>query len=268
MYLGARFMAGTAQEGLKASGRVARAMAVGGLALAALSLLVVMAGGPGYRWEWWDLGTAFSVLRWGAYGGLAAAIISLLGLAALALTRSAGHGRAFVSAGLGVILGTVVVIVPWNWRQTARRVPPIHDITTDTENPPAFIAILPLRKDARNPAEYGGPEIAAQQEAAYPDILPLVLDVPLPQAFERALAAAREMGWEIVAASAAEGRIEATATTFWFGFKDDVVVRITAADGGSRIDVRSVSRVGRSDLGTNARRIRNYLARLRETGPP
>lgn len=261
-------MDGTASMGPGAAGRSARAIAVLGLVLAVLSLLVVMAAGPGYRWEWWGLRTAFSVLRWGAYGGLAAAIVSLLGLAALAVTRSAGHGRAFVSAGLGLILGTVVAVVPWNWRQTARRVPPIHDITTDIENPPAFVAILPLRANAPNPVEYGGPEIAAQQKAAYPDIVPLVLDVPPPQAFERALAAAREMEWEIVDATAAEGTMEATATTFWFGFKDDVVIRITPADGGSRIDVRSVSRVGRSDLGTNARRIRGYLARLRQTGPP
>jgi uncharacterized protein (DUF1499 family) len=71
------------------------------------------------------------------------------------------------------------------------------------------------------------------------------------------------MGWEIVAADPAAGRIEATATTLWFGFKDDIVVRVSAAEQGSRIDVRSVSRVGRSDVGTNAKRIREYLAKLR-----
>jgi uncharacterized protein (DUF1499 family) len=70
------------------------------------------------------------------------------------------------------------------------------------------------------------------------------------------------MGWEVISSDSAEGRIEATATTFWFGFTDDVVVRITPTDGGSRIDVRSVSRVGRSDVGTNARRIKAYLARI------
>jgi uncharacterized protein (DUF1499 family) len=70
------------------------------------------------------------------------------------------------------------------------------------------------------------------------------------------------MGWEVVAAVPAEERIEATATTFWFGFKDDIVVRITSADGGSRIDVRSVSRVGRGDVGTNAKRIKAYLAQI------
>jgi uncharacterized protein (DUF1499 family) len=70
------------------------------------------------------------------------------------------------------------------------------------------------------------------------------------------------MRWEVVAADAAAGRIEATATTPWFGFRDDIVVRIVPADGGSRVDVRSVSRVGKGDLGVNARRIREFLGRL------
>ena len=112
----------------------------------------------------------------------------------------------------------------------------------------------------RNTAD---PEIAAQQRQAYPDVVPLVLESPADVAFGRALEAARGMGWEIVAADSSAGRIEATATTAWFGFKDDVVVRVTPEDGRSRVDVRSVSRVGMSDVGTNAARIRAYLARLR-----
>jgi uncharacterized protein (DUF1499 family) len=87
--------------------------------------------------------------------------------------------------------------------------------------------------------------------------------VPPDVAFDKALAAAREMGWDIVDAKPAEGRIEATDTTFWFGFKDDVVIRISPTSEGSRIDVRSVSRVGRSDIGTNAKRIRAYLEKLK-----
>jgi uncharacterized protein (DUF1499 family) len=81
--------------------------------------------------------------------------------------------------------------------------------------------------------------------------------------FDRAVSAARKLGWHVVAAAPAEGRLEATDTTRWFGFKDDVVVRIAPAADGSRVDVRSVSRVGRSDLGTNARRIRAFLRELR-----
>ena len=158
--------------------------------------------------------------------------------------------------------GLVVTWIPCQWGRTVQRVPMIHDITTDTETPPVFVAILPLRAGAPNTAEYGGPEIAAQQRAGYPDLGPLTLPVPTAQAFTRALTVAREMGWEIVASEANEGRIEATATTFWFGFKDDVVIRVTPSGNGSRIDVRSVSRVGRSDVGTNAKRITDYLSRL------
>ncbi|MBI3800690.1 MAG: DUF1499 domain-containing protein, partial [Deltaproteobacteria bacterium] len=96
----------------------------------------------------------------------------------------------------------------------------------------------------------------------YPTLGPLILQIPPQQAFERALAAASAMKWDIVAVEPPDGRIEATATTFWFGFKDDIVVRVTPTAGGSRIDVRSVSRVGRSDVGTNAQRIEAYFAKL------
>jgi uncharacterized protein (DUF1499 family) len=107
--------------------------------------------------------------------------------------------------------------------------------------------------------------VAALQQRAYPDIKPLTLDVPPGQVFDRALAAAKAMGWTIAVADSASGRIEATETTQWFGFKDDVVVRIGAEGSGSRVDVRSLSRVGRGDFGTNAARVRAYLARLAST---
>ena len=86
--------------------------------------------------------------------------------------------------------------------------------------------------------------------------------VPPPQAFQRALSAAQKMGWVIVNTAADEGRIEATDTTLFFGFNDDVVIRVTTAPSGSRVDVRSLSRIGRSDMGTNARRIEQYLQAL------
>jgi len=136
---------------------------------------------------------------------------------------------------------------------------PIHDVTTDTENPPAFVDILPLRRNAANPAEYGGPQTAALQRKTYPDIRPLRLELSRPEAFTRAAAAARGMKWKIVAEEEESGRIEATATTFWCRFKDDVVIRIASEGSGSRVDVRSVSRIGSGDLGTNARRIRRFL---------
>ncbi|HUP94349.1 MAG TPA: DUF1499 domain-containing protein [Burkholderiales bacterium] len=138
----------------------------------------------------------------------------------------------------------------------------IHDITTDTDNPPQFVALRAAREKSPNGPEYGGEKIAQQQKAGYPDIQPLVLNESPARTFERALAAARSMGWDIAAASPEEGRIEATATTRWFRFKDDVVIRVTPAATGTRIDMRSKSRIGRSDLGTNAKRIRAYFAAL------
>ncbi|CAN5243891.1 hypothetical protein BH09GEM1_BH09GEM1_12720 [soil metagenome] len=143
-------------------------------------------------------------------------------------------------------------------------VPPIHDITTDTNDPPLFVDILPLRAGARNSAVYGGSRIAALQHAAYPDIAPVDLVIAPAAAFTKALATAIAMSWALVATDSAAGRVEATATTRVFRFKDDVVIRIRPRDGGSRVDIRSVSRVGGSDLGKNASRIREFIVRLRE----
>ena len=127
---------------------------------------------------------------------------------------------------------------------SARGAPPIHEITTDLQDPPPFVAVLSLRASAINPPEYGGAEVAAQQRRAYPDIQPLMLRLNASQAFQRALAVVHELGWEVVGSDAASGRIEAVDTTFWFGFKDDVVIRIREAGEGARVDVRSKSRVG------------------------
>ncbi|MDQ2664582.1 MAG: DUF1499 domain-containing protein [Gemmatimonadota bacterium] len=143
--------------------------------------------------------------------------------------------------------------------------PPIHDITTDTNDPPQFVDVLPLRAGARNSAVYKGGRVAALQHAAYPDIAPVDLMIAPAAAFTKALAAANAMGWAIVASDSSAGRIEATATTRVFRFKDDVVIRIRPRDGGSRLDIRSVSRIGGSDLGKNASRIREFMLRLRES---
>jgi len=231
-----------------------------GFALAVVSALMLLNGAFGYRGGWVPLRQAlFTWLRGGAYVGGAAGVVSLV--AAIVVAR--GPRRPLMVALAGLVLGAVTLGVPASWRLTANGLPPIHDITTDTQDPPQFVAVRPLRANAPNPTEYGGPKIAAQQRAAYPELQPLIVDLPPDQAYERALAAVRAMGWEMVAAEADEGRIEATDTTVWFGFKDDVVIRIRPEANGSRIDVRSLSRVGGGDVGTNAERIRRYLQELR-----
>jgi uncharacterized protein (DUF1499 family) len=232
------------------------------LARLILTLAFVAAGllgisGIGVRLGLWPFGAGLQLLRWSGYLGLAAAAGAAIGLL-IPKARAGALGSLVVA----LVVGLGVAYLPWHWRQRARAVPPIHDISTDLEHPPGFVAVLPLRSNAPNPSEYGGPEVAAAQRQGYPDIQPLLLAVPPSVAFARALAAAEGMGWALVAADSSAGRIEATATTAWFGFKDDVVIRVTPAPEGSRIDVRSVSRVGKSDVGTNAARIRAYLAKV------
>lgn len=226
------------------------------LGLAVAGAILAMLAGFGSRWGLWHFRTGFNLLRWAVYGELATLLIALV---AAVRTRPGTPQRGFPLALTALVIALTFVAIPWSWQRQARSVPPIHDITTDTENPPRFVDVLPLRSDAPNSAEYEGAEIAAQQSEAYPDIRPVVLSLSPERAFQRALDAARDMGWEIVAADPAAGRIEATDQTFWFGFKDDVVIRLTPAEGRTILDVRSVSRVGRSDVGTNAERIREYI---------
>ena len=227
-----------------------------------LALVVAIAGamaGFGTRWNLWTFRTGFGILRYAAYGGIAVAVIAV---AAALHSRPRSGRRGFILSFIALLIGLVTFGIPWQTRRSAAGAPPIHDITTDTDNPPSFVAVVPLRADAPNPPTYEGETIASQQRGAYPDIRPVVLDLPPDRAFQRALDAAEAMGWEIVDSNAAEGRIEATDQTFWFGFKDDVVIRVTPLEARSVVDVRSKSRVGRGDLSTNARHIRNYVERL------
>ncbi|MDQ6925726.1 MAG: DUF1499 domain-containing protein [Candidatus Eremiobacteraeota bacterium] len=227
------------------------------LVVSALAVTLFVLAGPGTRLGLWTFGTGLGMLKWAAYAGIAGVVLTL---AALAITRP--HGRSLATLVVALVLAGGTVFVPWRALQRARALPPIHDISTDTQDPPAFVAILPLRAGAANPAAYGGDSMAALQHAGYPDLRALHLAMSPGAAYARAVAVARGEGWNIVGADSAAGRVEAVATTRWFGFKDDVVVRLRPEGAGTRVDVRSVSRVGVSDVGTNAARIRDYLGRL------
>ncbi|HEY6864795.1 MAG TPA: DUF1499 domain-containing protein [Burkholderiales bacterium] len=233
-------------------------IALAGFALAALAVLAVLAGGWGNRAGSWDYRVAFTILRWAAWIGLAGGLAAGIG-GTLAIS-GAPPRRVSVLAIAGVVLGALGFGIPWAY--TAKRSAPINDITTDPANPPRYVDIAPLRASAPVKADYGGEETAAIQKKTYPDIAPALLDVSREQAYERALAAAKSLGWTIVAAVPAEGRIEATDTTLFMGFTDDVAIRVQAEGAGSRVDVRSHSRVGRGDFGTNAKRVRAFLAKL------
>lgn len=219
------------------------------LVLAAAALALLAASGPGVRWEAWSWRVGLGLFGGAAYLGIAAALVAVVVLA-LPRTRQAGLALPLVALALGL----AAAYFPFQFQRAARAVPPINDITTDTEHPPQFMTA---------PKSYPGAAFARQQRAAYPDLAGLALPLPPRDAFAKALAAAQAMGWEVVGEDAGTGRIEAVDSTPWFAFKDDIAVRVAPAGAGSRIDVRSKSRVGRSDLGTNARRIRAYLERLK-----
>jgi uncharacterized protein (DUF1499 family) len=225
--------------------------------VAVIAVLMLASSGPGTRLGLWEWQMGFTLLRWALYMGLAVAGVALI---LLLVPKSRRSGSAWLAAAL--VLGLAAAAPVLGLRSQAQSLPYIHDITTDSRDPPVFVALMPVRKSVPNGADYGGPEIAAAQAKGYPDVRPLQLALAPPRAFERALEVARTMGWEIAASDANAGRIEATATTSWFGFKDDVIVRVTPEGAGSRVDVRSVSRVGKSDIGANARRVREYLSKL------
>jgi len=212
--------------------------------------------------SWWSFGTGIVMIRWAASIALGAAVI---GLIAALLAGYVGARRNVRTGLVALVAGLAVATPPVIMWSRVQQLPRIHDVTTDTDNPPAFVAVLPLRQDARNPVQYQA-STAVEQRRGYPDLAAVVLPLPPAQAFARAESAARTMGWDIVAASPQNLRIEATDTSLMFGFKDDVVIRVAALSDvgtpGSRIDVRSLSRVGGSDFGVNAKRIRTYLAKL------
>ncbi len=234
---------------------IVRGLTILALVVSIAALALLGSAGPGTRLGLWPFRTGLGLLRFVAYGGIAGAVLGIVALLA---------GPSRLPSALAVLLGLAALSAPLAFRYRASSVPMIHDVSTDTDDPPKFEAALARRAEASNPAEYGGAEIAKQQHQAYSDLRPIIVAEPPARAFERALAVTRELGWELLVAERERGHIEATDTTFWFGFKDDVVIRIRAENSGSRIDVRSLSRVGKSDVGTNARRIREFRDRIRD----
>lgn len=226
-------------------------------AIVAVALLPV--GALGTRLGVWSFQIGLLLLAVGTVLAVAAVVLGVVALI-VAFRKGLNADRSLLYAGL-VIAGCVVALMGSQFN-TARSVPPIHDIATDMIDPPAFDVVVSIREPGSNSLEYDTQTVAPQQQAAYPNIKPLATGRDAGASFDQALEVLTGMGLEIVNADRDAGRIEATATSFWFGFKDDVVVRIREDGVGSRVDVRSLSRVGGGDLGTNARRIRAYLRRL------
>jgi len=192
-----------------------------------------------------------------ALGGLLAVLVALASVVQVIRGRGLGLGAAAASVVALVFVGAAVA---------SGGGPRINDFTTDPADPPAFVALV---KEGPNPNRDMGypPDFAALQAECCADLAPARIAADPATTFARAKRAADAMaGWEVVEASASDGRIEAIATTRLFGFKDDVVIRIRpASNGGSLVDVRSKSRDGKGDMGANAGRIRSYLETLQAT---
>lgn len=242
---------------------LSRTIAILGLVLALAAVLLLAAGPLGWRIGWWSFRIAFTTLMpYAFYCGIGALAVS-----ALALVLGLRSRRGLVPALLGLALGAVAAYFPWHASEMRGVYPPMHDITTDADNPPSFDFAAAMRAAEQGaPVAYPGAETAAMQQKFYPGIAPAVLDLPPAQAFERALAAARAKGWTIVKSDPAAGTIDAYDRSLWFGFTDDIAIRVTASGAESRVDIRSGSRQGRGDFGVNAARVRGFLAALKTRG--
>ncbi len=239
-----------------------------------LALAVALAASFGTRLGFWDFRLGLTLLLPAVAAGTIGFVAGLVWvISAIARNSSAG----FRWGAIGFVGSLVAIAIPLNGARMAYVSPPIHDISTDIEYAPQFKALLPLRKGATSGPEYDGPKtvvydgkktsVAALQKKYYSDVIPFMVLIKPPRLFWRALNAANAMGWRVVDFNEKEGRIEATDTTFWFGFTDDIVIRVRAAGRiGARLDIRSKSRVGQSDLGKNAARIRAYIKKLKSMG--
>ncbi|MFM8354065.1 MAG: DUF1499 domain-containing protein [Gammaproteobacteria bacterium] len=226
---------------------------------AVIAAVLLPVGALGTRLGIWSFMGGFMLL---AAGTVLAAIGLIVGIAGIIAARRRGLTADKPAVYLGTLVSLLVLAVMGMQFAAAGSVPPIHNISTDVADPPAFNRVVALRGEGSNPLEYDASKLAEAQQTAYPWVKTLDSDLAPLEAVRRARSTLEDMGLEIVGVEEAQGLLEATATTFWFGFKDDVVVRVRPQpDGaGSVIDMRSVSRVGQSDLGANARRIGAFLS--------
>ena len=236
---------------------------------AVVAALLLPIGALGSRFGLWPFTVGFLFL---GVGAVAAAAAALLGIVCLLFAAARSWRREIVPLAIGTIVGVVALGVLFVQYSAAQSVPPIHNITTNFDDPPQFDAVVPLRGEGANPHVYdaeqpvGARTLAVAQRQAWPELGTQRFTLDLEAASERALRVVEGMGLALVHAqldaAAGEATVEATDTTFWFGFKDDMVIRLRTDGEETIVDVRSVSRVGQSDLGLNARRILTFLHRF------
>ncbi len=237
------------------------------ISLAALGLaLAIAAAGPGTRFGIWDYGTGLQIIRKAA---LPVMIASGVSVAAFGLSLFAARGIALLPL-IAAIAAGAAAMVPVKMKAAVDANPFIHDITTDFADPPSII--IAANEDRKNPPHYVGDEPAPRsdmttaeaQRAAFPDIETMRVDMSVEDAAARATSVVTDMGMKLLSDGPIDDgwMIEAADTTFWFGFVDDFIVRIRPDGDGALVDLRSKSRVGASDLGANAQRVRTFMEKF------
>jgi hypothetical protein len=204
------------------------------------------------------------------FGALVCAGLSILVsfAAFVAIWQNGSRGMSRIL--LALLIDAVVLAYPAYLGLQYRKLPPIHDITTDPIDPPRFDALARLRTgDGTNTAVYTGLYSAEQQRLYYPDIETVELDVPAQRAYEVTLQLVNKRKWRVVderpPQPRREGHIEAIAQTPIMGFREDVSIRVTPDGDGSRVDLRSASRYFESDLGSNAARVTKLIDDINST---
>jgi hypothetical protein len=240
---------------------LALVLSLGGLAAA---LIAAVGAGQGA----WDFRAGFAVLRYAFFAAIAGGVLALI---ALFLSRRPGGSKARALVALAASLAFVLYL--GNQIRIARSVPAIHDIATNLDDLPQFGALKVRADNLEGVPGEDDPKLKglppeerwkALHREAYGDLKTVQLPWSVAETVTRARALAEERGWEIARADPA-GILEATDTSMFFRFKDDVVLRARPAPGGgAQVDMRSISRVGGSDVGVNAKRIRAFLADLRK----
>ena len=237
--------------------------------------LLTLSSAAGTWFGFWDFQRGFALLgtanQYGQWLVWVCLLLSVVALVASQLLKLENTGKFVSLAVIGTLVAWTAYLIPESFRPgEGVNYPPIHDISTNRSNPPEFVTVVPLRGEASNSLVYGAPgysEMTAEKlikftNEAYPDLITPRYQEPADAVFEKALAAVDSLGWELVAADASAGRIEATDTTFWFRFKDDIVIKIDQQGSDTLVDARSVSRVGVGDVGANAIRLRKMFALL------
>jgi hypothetical protein len=233
---------------------------------AVVAALVAALGSAAEIWGFRAGLTSLRYLFWAAAAG------AVLGLVGLVMARRRAKLMLANLVALVVALGFVLYL--GNLVRTAKSVPAIHDVTTNLDDLPAFTRLKVRADNLEKIPDEGKPELKALapeerwkalHRAHYGDLKTVRLASPPAETVRRAAALARDRGWDVATVDAAAGTVEATETSRFFRFKDDVVVRVRPAPGGgSLVDMRSISRVGGSDVGVNAKRVRSFLADLQK----